>query len=257
MSPAAPDFLIASALSKAATDGGFRLGPEGVPGHPGWLAFRSASAPGTLFVAAEGPHGPWLLAPSRAPVAKALGPATDLPGPGAARIRLPDLSALHAVVSRCWHLSNALPDDPLAEYEAATKDLPRVTEAERLALQRIGQDIFRQRLMAEWCCRCLLTGITDPALLRASHIIPWADCPSDAERLDPENGLLLSALWDAAFDQHLVSFDDAGRPLYATSLSAAARSALRTDATLPITSARRDRLRMHRGRAGPLLQAAR
>ena len=38
------------------------------------------------------------------------------------------------------------------------------------------------------------TGITDPALLRASHIVPWAEC-GDAQRLDVHNGLLLSALW--------------------------------------------------------------
>ncbi|WP_246176464.1 HNH endonuclease [Rhodovulum strictum] len=35
--------------------------------------------------------------------------------------------------------------------------------------------------------------------LTASHIIPWKDCTTDAERLDVHNGLLLSALWDAAF----------------------------------------------------------
>ena len=48
-----------------------------------------------------------------------------------------------------------------------------------------------------------LTGITDEALLRASHIVAWADCETDALRLDVHNGLLLSALWDAAFDAGL------------------------------------------------------
>jgi hypothetical protein len=55
-------------------------------------------------------------------------------------------------------------------------------------------------------------GITDPALLRASHIVPWSDC-NDDQRLDVHNGLLLSALWDATFDQGLVSFADDGAPL--------------------------------------------
>src|SRR5438093_853602 len=54
--------------------------------------------------------------------------------------------------------------------------------------------------------RCPLTGVTVPAVLRASHILPWADC-TDAQRLDVHNGLLLSALWDAAFDCGLVSFE--------------------------------------------------
>jgi len=46
-----------------------------------------------------------------------------------------------------------------------------------------------------------MTGITDPALLRASHIKLWAACASDAERLDVHNSLLLSSFWDAAFDR--------------------------------------------------------
>ncbi len=45
-----------------------------------------------------------------------------------------------------------------------------------------------------------MTGISDTALLRASHIVPWAKCSDDAQRLDVHNGLLLSALWDAAID---------------------------------------------------------
>jgi predicted restriction endonuclease len=63
--------------------------------------------------------------------------------------------------------------------------------------------------MDYWEGRCPITGITDPALLRASHIVAWAEC-DDAQRLDVHNGLLLSALWDAAFDTGLVSFADDG-----------------------------------------------
>ena len=73
--------------------------------------------------------------------------------------------------------------------------------------------------MDYWQGRCPLTGITDPALLRASHIVPWAECDSDAERLNVHNGLLLSALWDAAFDRALVTFDDEGEPLFSPKLS--------------------------------------
>jgi len=97
--------------------------------------------------------------------------------------------------------------------------------AERLVIQRIGQNVFRDALMDYWGGRCPLTGITEPALLRASHIIPWSDC-DDAQRLDVHNGLLLSALWDAAFDQGLVSFADDGSPLVGPQLSEAARKTL-------------------------------
>ncbi len=70
------------------------------------------------------------------------------------------------------------------------------------------------------------TGITDPALLRASHIVPWAECESDALRLNVYNGLLLSSLWDAAFDVGLISFIADGTPLASTTLSESAALAL-------------------------------
>ena len=110
---------------------------------------------------------------------------------------------LHAALDRVYRLAVSLPDAPLIRFRAKTGTLPRTTEAERLVIQRIGQEIFRDALMDYWGGRCPLTGITDAALLRASHILPWAEC-SDEQRLDVHNGLLLSALWDAAFDKGLV-----------------------------------------------------
>ena len=118
---------------------------------------------------------------------------------------LATLAQLHAALDRVYKLAVSLPDAPLARFQVKTAGLPRTTEAERLVIQRIGQDVFRDALMDYWDGRCPLTGITDPALLRASHIVPWADC-SDEQRLDVHNGLLLSALWDAAFDEGLVTF---------------------------------------------------
>ncbi len=80
--------------------------------------------------------------------------------------------------------------------------------------------------MEYWNGTCPLTGITDPALLRASHIIPWAECENDALRLNVYNGLLLSSLWDAAFDAGLVSFTAGGEPIESSSLSSQASEAL-------------------------------
>ena len=119
-------------------------------------------------------------------------------------------------------------------------------------IQRIGQDVFRDALMDYWGGRCPLTGITDPALLRASHIVPWADC-SDEQRLDVHNGLLLSALWDAAFDQGLVSFADDGTPRASPKLSQIARTALGLEAVPPLRGLRdshRANLALHRTRYG-------
>ena len=53
---------------------------------------------------------------------------------------------------------------------------------------------------------CCITGLNIPEINIASHIIPWAK--DEAKRLDPTNGLCLSATYDAAFDGNLISLDD-------------------------------------------------
>ena len=120
-------------------------------------------------------------------------------------------------------------------------------------VQRVGQDVFRKALMEYWKGRCPLTGITDPALLRASHIVPWAECETDDLRLDVHNGLLLSALWDAAFDAGLVSLDDHGHVLQSEHLTAGATTALGEIASkrqLNITPGHRANLTRHRAKHG-------
>ena len=77
---------------------------------------------------------------------------------------------------------------------------------------RLGQQLFRQKLMRRWGGRCAVTGCDAALFLRASHIRPWSKS-SDAERLDPNNGLLLMTGYDAAFDVHYISFDHRGRLL--------------------------------------------
>jgi predicted restriction endonuclease len=146
----------------------------------------------------------------------------------------------------------SLPEAPLLRFRAATAKLPQTTEAERLVIQRIGQNLFRNALIDYWGGRCPLTGITEPALLRASHIVPWSNC-NDEQRLDVHNGLLLSALWDAAFDQGLVSFGDDGTPLANSALSAGARRALGIEAAPALgglRDAHRANLAVHRARHG-------
>ena len=80
------------------------------------------------------------------------------------------------------------------------------SEREVRAKHRVGQDIFRALLLRNYHKRCCLTGIDIPDVLRASHIIPWSE--SVRNRLNPENGLCLSATYDAAFDKHLISLDE-------------------------------------------------
>lgn len=90
----------------------------------------------------------------------------------------------------------------------------------------MGQDIYRESLLDYWGGACAVTGIAIPELLRASHAKPWADCASDAERLDVFNGFLLAAHLDALFDRHLMTFDAQGRAVFSPRIDAVARAQL-------------------------------
>jgi putative restriction endonuclease len=82
------------------------------------------------------------------------------------------------------------------------------TERRNLVKSRIGQGVFRQRLLAHWK-QCSVTGFGDTGLLVASHIKPWRSS-SNSERLNGFNGLLLTPNLDKAFDAGLITFDSGG-----------------------------------------------
>lgn len=237
-------FVVGTECRKAAFQNGFR---RDLGAMDGWARYASTTAKGSIYLAAATDAGPWYLALDHAGVVGELGlPRKELAGPGIARYVFITLGELYGILPRVYALGVALPDGPLEAFEDATKGMPLTTEAERLAVQRIGQGIFRDRLMTYWEGRCPLTDISDAALLRASHIKPWAQCETDAARLDVHNGLLLSALWDAAFDEGLVTFTDDGYPRFSLRLTEAARSALGWKAPLPLTDLHREYLAFHR-----------
>jgi HNH endonuclease len=57
--------------------------------------------------------------------------------------------------------------------------------------------------------RCRITGVDNPVHLIASHCKPWRDSSND-ERLDGENGLLLTPSIDHLFDRGFIGFEDRG-----------------------------------------------
>jgi hypothetical protein len=253
-----PSFVVRTELEKAAFENGYRLDRCE---EAGWLRRASTTARGELWLSGAGDHGPWYLSPERAEVADELGlPACAEPhGPGTDTFSFATLTELYSALDRAYHLGVSLPTAPLEEFHKATAALPKSTEAEQLIVRRVGQELFRRALMSYWKGRCPLTGITDPALLRASHIVAWADCESDAQRLDVHNGLLLSALWDAAFDQGLISFSDEGHVLASPSLSPEAHLALdleQFDRFTGLTAAHFQNLASHRKKHGFVAGAA-
>jgi hypothetical protein len=246
-----PSFIVRTEAQQAGWDHGFRL-ERGISG--GWIGYGSTTAQGEVWVGAGGDKGPWLLALTHPGVIAEFGPPTAPAEIGRPAWVFGTTLELHRAIDRAYQLGLSLPDAPLQTFAAQTKGLPKSTDAERLVVQRIGQDIFRGALLQYWNGRCPLTGIEDPALLRASHIVAWVDCDDDAHRLDVHNGLLLSALWDAAFDRGLISFGDDGAVLVSGRLSSAARQALSvTTATAlsGLTDKHRANLARHRQAFGP------
>jgi len=78
--------------------------------------------------------------------------------------------------------------------------LPLGNDVEKMHKERIGQSLFRNMLLKIYDNKCCITGIAMPELLKASHIKPWSKC-NETEKTNPQNGLLLNALHDAAFDK--------------------------------------------------------
>jgi 5-methylcytosine-specific restriction protein A len=89
-------------------------------------------------------------------------------------------------------------------------NLPTVTERSGLVTSRVGQGAYRKRIIHRWEYKCAVTNFNKLDILIASHIVPWSKS-TDHERLDVNNGLLLSPTYDALFDKHLITFDNKGK----------------------------------------------
>ena len=242
-----PSFITTEEAHKAAYENGFRveLGRQG-----GWIGYRSTTARGEVWISRDAIQKIWLLALTHSGVVAELPfiPAEIPSAPGQAVYSFSKLSGLYDALDRAYKLGVSLPDAPLEVFRKRTASLPDNTETERLTVVRIGQNIFRDALLEYWNGRCPLTGITDPALLRASHIVPWAECESDELRLD-----VLSALWDCAFDSGLISFSGTGDVLRSAGLSNAAALALQIDSVptiIGLTDPHRRNLERHRSKYG-------
>lgn len=147
------------------------------------------------------------------------------------------LDELAQLLRRAAALAKALPNQVAVDFEAlVNKELEQFpsaliqsTEVERLVRQRVGQQAFRQAMLDYWGGACAVTGVALPEVLRASHAKPWAECVSDAERLDVFNGFLLNANLDALFDRFLITFSDDGELITSPIITAHVRELLGLD----------------------------
>jgi predicted restriction endonuclease len=122
-------------------------------------------------------------------------------------------------------ISSNAQDDLSTDTENLTTD-----EREAVVKVRFGQGSFRDVLIGILGAKCWMSGVEGKQLLVASHIKPWSHCKEDADsRGNSNNGLLLSSLWDSAFDAGLISFDEDWQVICSTVLSQSAKQALNLD----------------------------
>jgi hypothetical protein len=123
------------------------------------------------------------------------------------------------------------------------------TQKEQLVKARVGQGLFRSLVLLKHPA-CRITGVADKRLLRASHIKAWKDS-SNFERLDGNNGIMLSPHVDAMFDQGLMSFEDNGRAIYRNDLKKEILekwAIAPSHAATPFQPSQRPYLKLHRER---------
>lgn len=165
--------------------------------------------------------------------------------PSAVAMKLVNLASLDPVIiasgrkglSSASKLDRAIWDEFHADWEGLVLEANRIREAlgdtaptidpqllpdytgqtrAQVVQQRIGQAFFRQTVLSSYHSRCCITGLAEPRLLLASHIVPWGK--DQGNRLNPHNGLCLSALYDRAFDQGLITLDEAWRVVLSETL---------------------------------------
>jgi len=101
------------------------------------------------------------------------------------------------------------------------------TERDAIVKARVGQGLFRQRLIDHWG-GCSITKFGKFDCLVASHIKPWKNSTNE-ERLSVYNGLLLLPNYDKLFDKGYISFDKRGKILYSRFFSESERKMLGMD----------------------------
>ena len=205
------------------------------------VALASARHPAQVHVTALGPGFEVRIQSAPATLAQELARTfADHDSKLGQAFALPTEAALARWLRRAAALSQALPNQAVTAFEqqvqtelsAMAPPAAQNTEVLRMVRQRVGQQAYRQAMLDYWGGACAVTGLALPQALRASHAKPWAECSTDAERLDVYNGFLLSANLDALFDSFLISFTDDGELLMSDQIAQPDRERLGLDVSM-------------------------
>ena len=93
------------------------------------------------------------------------------------------------------HVTDDLPQELLEVAEGRTRSAT--------VQVRVNQWKFRKAILANYNSKCCISGLANSNLLNASHILRWSD--DHANRMNPQNGLCLSALHDRAYEAGLLT----------------------------------------------------
>jgi putative restriction endonuclease len=113
-------------------------------------------------------------------------------------------------------LDNTAIDNSELEDDVSIPDDFTGESRQVLTTQRIKQHFFRRAVLSSYRGRCCMSGLSDSRFLIASHIVPWSS--DKANRLNPSNGLCLSAIHDRAFDKGLITVTNDWRVLLSKEL---------------------------------------
>jgi len=97
-------------------------------------------------------------------------------------------------------------DEGLLEALPPSEELPILEEGKSRSATvqvRVNQARFRRAVLSSYNATCCISGLQHEKLVIASHIVPWSE--DSQNRLNPQNGLCLSALHDRAYDQGLIT----------------------------------------------------
>lgn len=204
--------------------------------HTGWENVREGRSEAVAMYSARhkaesviepvgGAGEGWRVRFPKGPPAEELSAALGIHTPSDGIFRIPNDTELRPLLRRAAELARSLPNRAAETYAQEIAKLeaepPTATEAMGWSKRRVGQGLYRKALMDYWGGACAVTGLEVPELLRASHAKRWADCETDAERLDAFNGFLLASHLDALFDAGLMTFEDDGETRFSDKVTPA------------------------------------
>lgn len=234
---------IAIECDKIAFDNGYK---QSIGEQNGWRKYRSNNVYGSIWLTVN-EQRLWMIALENKSVIELIkNNRSAKKGPGFASFEVESVESCSKFLDHVYKLSPKSSTNLESRFLIDSAHLSDETEVDRQNKKRIGQDLLRKELLSIHNNRCELTGIDNPELLRASHIKPWATCSSSKERLDVNNCLLLSALWDAAFDEGFVTIDQSGFPVFSKVLTQNSVSSLVWKLRINIEPPRQKFLDWHR-----------